>query len=320
MKRVLQLTLIAGLLATAGYAHSNGADKKEVLSLSGGKYVETFDEDSIEQIGSVLFNVNSRKIVGFVKADDSDVAAQLKPEVISRWLSIDPLAAKHPHISPYVFGANNPIIYKDDDGRDFVYFDKTGTEVDRFKSKEYFHTYVGSEDGGWQEAAMPKIITANQLGHATTSAYQTIDYQIAASTLIFNQSKNDGSLRLVTEGGNSIPTTADAQLPNLDPTLVKAMAVDESQAGTAGTTDVMQSNVPGDWEKGKKMKLAYGLQKNVEPDLKTSVGIGIKILASKGFRDGITYDKATGISTYNFKGWEQAKDNYNGGWKLKLRN
>ena len=38
----------------------------------------------------------------------------------SVWLSMDPLAAKYPKLSPYVFCANNPIIFIDNDGS---YFD-----------------------------------------------------------------------------------------------------------------------------------------------------------------------------------------------------
>ena len=38
---------------------------------------------------------------------------------ISIWLSVDPLAEKHPDYTPYAYCANNPIIYVDPDGRDW---------------------------------------------------------------------------------------------------------------------------------------------------------------------------------------------------------
>lgn len=42
------------------------------------------------------------------------------------WLSVDPLAGKHPDISPYVYCADNPILYIDPDGRDWYLNKFTG--------------------------------------------------------------------------------------------------------------------------------------------------------------------------------------------------
>ncbi|MFY7937536.1 MAG: hypothetical protein ACOVOQ_09165, partial [Flavobacterium sp.] len=39
---------------------------------------------------------------------------------VQLWLSVDPLAEKHPDYSPYVYCANNPVLYVDPDGRDWV--------------------------------------------------------------------------------------------------------------------------------------------------------------------------------------------------------
>ena len=40
---------------------------------------------------------------------------------LSLWLSVDPLAVKYPSSSPYVFAANNPIVFTDPDGREVKY-------------------------------------------------------------------------------------------------------------------------------------------------------------------------------------------------------
>jgi hypothetical protein len=39
---------------------------------------------------------------------------------------------------------------------------------------------------------------------------------------------------------------------------------------------------------------------------------GIGLLATKGFRGGVTYNKETGARTFTFQGWESAVDAYNG--------
>jgi len=38
---------------------------------------------------------------------------------LSLWLSVDPLSDKYPGSSPYVYCADNPVVMKDDDGRDY---------------------------------------------------------------------------------------------------------------------------------------------------------------------------------------------------------
>jgi hypothetical protein len=97
---------------------SLGAKDIKVLTFSNGKYNEFFDNDSIVQIGSVLFNTKSNKIVAFVKTDTTYSEATLKPEITSKWLSPDPLAAKFPYITPYSYANDNPIIFTDPDGRE----------------------------------------------------------------------------------------------------------------------------------------------------------------------------------------------------------
>lgn len=41
---------------------------------------------------------------------------------VQRFLRVDPLAGKYPNLSPYAYCANNPIIYKDPDGRDHIFY------------------------------------------------------------------------------------------------------------------------------------------------------------------------------------------------------
>jgi len=48
-----------------------------------------------------------------------DFGARIYDARLGRWLSVDPLNSKYPSLTPYHFTANNPIIYKDVDGKDY---------------------------------------------------------------------------------------------------------------------------------------------------------------------------------------------------------
>ena len=94
----------------------------KIATLSNGKYNESFDNDTIVQIGSVLFNTKSQQIVAFVVTDTMYSEATLVPDIVSRWLSPDPLANEYTSWSPYNFVKNSPIRFIDPDGRKvFVY-------------------------------------------------------------------------------------------------------------------------------------------------------------------------------------------------------
>jgi RHS repeat-associated protein len=86
-----------------------------MLTLSKGKYKETFFNEEIMQIGTVLFNTKTKEVVEFLEEDISDMA--YRAEYTSRWLSLDPLAEKYYWNSPYVYCNNNPVNRIDPDGR-----------------------------------------------------------------------------------------------------------------------------------------------------------------------------------------------------------
>lgn len=90
--------------------------KGKILTLSNGKYVETFDYDSVQRIGSVLINIRTHKIVRLLKSE-STYRKFSDNSSASRWWSPDPLANKFPEWSPYNFVKNNPIKFNDPDGR-----------------------------------------------------------------------------------------------------------------------------------------------------------------------------------------------------------
>jgi len=88
--------------------------KKEMLTLSKGKYQEVFKNDEVVQIGTVLLNTKTNKILKLLQEDTTKT--NYNAELSSRFLTIDPLAEKYYNISPYAFCANNPVLYVDPDG------------------------------------------------------------------------------------------------------------------------------------------------------------------------------------------------------------
>ena len=90
--------------------------KAKVVTAYGDKFIEVFDYDSIQRIGSVMFHIYKKKIVGLLNAD-STFRKTSDNSSASRWYSVDPLADLQTEWSPYHFSFNNPIRYNDPDGR-----------------------------------------------------------------------------------------------------------------------------------------------------------------------------------------------------------
>ena len=123
MKKLLLSTAIL-LVTVSGHAQENPFAEygytPKIATLIQGKFNESFDNDTIVQIGSVLFNTKSKQIVAFVEYDTLYSEATLEPDIVSRWLSPDPLAANYTSLSPYHFANNNPIYNVEIDGRYFL--------------------------------------------------------------------------------------------------------------------------------------------------------------------------------------------------------
>lgn len=112
------LTLLAFFNIQAQQPFESYGYKVKVATLSNGKYQEFFDQDTIVQIGTVVMNRLSGKLLYFVSFDTTYSEASLKPDLVSRWISPDPLSEKYYSFSPYNFVLNNPIKHVDPDGRE----------------------------------------------------------------------------------------------------------------------------------------------------------------------------------------------------------
>ncbi|WP_035090132.1 JAB-like toxin 1 domain-containing protein [Aquimarina macrocephali] len=90
--------------------------KPKIATLSKGKYREAFP-DTIVQIGGFTYNVLSKQVTGVVVTENLGLSeADLKPDIVSRWMSPDPLSEEFPDKSPYNFTNNNPIFFTDPTG------------------------------------------------------------------------------------------------------------------------------------------------------------------------------------------------------------
>ncbi|MDR1199005.1 MAG: hypothetical protein LBK94_08370, partial [Prevotellaceae bacterium] len=99
MKRTsLILTLMSIINLIYGQDIFKEYGLKEPLTLSRGRYSETFPNKETVQIGTVLLNTGTNKIVEFLEEDTTEYAYQA--EYSTRWLSPDPLAEKYPQLSP----------------------------------------------------------------------------------------------------------------------------------------------------------------------------------------------------------------------------
>lgn len=122
LKQLLPSLLLL-ILSSAAFAQNENAfasigKKGKVLTLTKGQYNETFDADSIQQIGSSLINIHTMKVVELLTDDESK--KRLEGEKHSRFLSVDPLSSKFAMLTPYQYASNRPIDGKDLDGLEYI--------------------------------------------------------------------------------------------------------------------------------------------------------------------------------------------------------
>jgi hypothetical protein len=114
----------------AGNPFAQFGYKAKIATLSKGKYLEFHDLDSIVTIGTVRWHVYKNEIVGRIVQDSLNPDAQPIGDRAGRWISPDPLSEEFPSWSPYNMCYDNPVKFKDPDGRapappdDYVFNEK----------------------------------------------------------------------------------------------------------------------------------------------------------------------------------------------------
>lgn len=112
------LTITISYLKVSGQNYNPFASlgkETSVVTLSNGKYEEFFDTDTIQRIGSILFNIRQKRIITLLDPD-SLLLRSFDNSSVNRWYGVDPKSNMRVSLSPYNFVQNNPIIRIDPDG------------------------------------------------------------------------------------------------------------------------------------------------------------------------------------------------------------
>lgn len=70
--------------------------------------------------GEYRYGFNGKENDKAISGGDLDFGARIYDSRVGRWLSVDVKASKYPSLSPFNYCANNPTIFSDIDGNDFV--------------------------------------------------------------------------------------------------------------------------------------------------------------------------------------------------------
>ncbi|GEM_PF-2133988 len=131
MKKLLLLTSLALVFKTVTAQNLYASIGKEtpMLTLSEGIYQEFIPNDTIIEIGTVLFNRVTNEVVRFIGPQEK--VERTKKDVSSRFLSIDPIGRKYPELTPYQFASDNPIWGKDINGLELItpFFSTSAIEI-----------------------------------------------------------------------------------------------------------------------------------------------------------------------------------------------
>jgi RHS repeat-associated protein len=111
------LTGTATVVITLSGAAGNGQFRLDNFVLNG--YIQQITTSTSVNSGKdYRYGFNGKEKDSNISSDDYDYGARIYDGKLGRWMSVDPLQKKYPAFSPYNYVENNPLVYKDVDGRD----------------------------------------------------------------------------------------------------------------------------------------------------------------------------------------------------------
>ena len=97
-----------------------GYESKIEYKLPMDKLFRINNTDTASPIKAITIDFDNSLLYFLAEYDVILDTMTVNSEDILIWLSVDPLAHKYPHLSPYVYCANNPLKFIDPDGRTIV--------------------------------------------------------------------------------------------------------------------------------------------------------------------------------------------------------
>lgn len=261
MKKLLLLSvvLLSFISAKAQNPFAEYGYTPKIATLSKGQFNEFHDQDTVVQIGSVLYNTKSKQIVAFVETDTVYSEATLEADIVSRWISPDPLA-DHPTqvmYTPYHYAGDNPIRWTDPDGRcpwcvvwavvevGLAVYDAYETGATIIDPKASLGDKLLSAGG----FALGAILPGGGYGKGAKETAKAVDNAMDATKVLDNANDakkglDKGADFVVTQDGTAIPTSQSKMREGFDNAgFPKKEATKTSEKGQIHTVPTKNGNV-----------------------------------------------------------------------------
>ncbi len=203
----LLITILLFSFSIAAFAQDENpfksiGKKEKILTLSKGKYEESFDQNDIQQIGTALVNIRTMKVVKLLK-DENEANRLMDNSSSNRFLSVDPIACNFPMLTPYQYASNRPIDGIDLEGLEYL----TNTiNIDLGKSTKGSAGAITSSHYVWYNANQH-----NAHGPLGQGVQYIVNYSAGGKNVgkdAFFLARNASQFGISTEYGNYMGATA----------------------------------------------------------------------------------------------------------------